>query len=96
VAPAVPPDRLRRILRRGQRYIDALEAAIESVRIEPLRESANRMIIAIHLTEGNVVEAVRHYRFFRDLLRAELGIEPSPQLTEMMSDAKLLVLANQQ
>ena len=89
-------DALARQFNAQGRYIDALEAAIESVRIEPLRESANRMIIAIHLTEGNVVEAVRHYRFFRDLLRAELGIEPSPQLTELMSDAKLLALANQQ
>lgn len=89
-------DALARQFNAQGRYIDALEAAIESVRIEPLRESANRMIIAIHLTEGNVVEAVRHYRFFRDLLRAELGIEPSPQLTEVMSDAKLLALANQQ
>lgn len=61
-------------------YLDALAVAIESLRIEPLRESANRMIIAIHLAEGNVVEAMRHYRFFRDLLSAELGIEPSPQL----------------
>jgi DNA-binding SARP family transcriptional activator len=67
------------------RYAEALEAAIESARIEPLRESANRMIIAIHLAEGNAAEALRHYRFFRGLLAAELRIEPSPQLTAMLS-----------
>ncbi len=82
-------DALARQLNAQGRYIDALEAAIEGARIEPLRESAHRMIIAIHLAEGNVVEAMRHYRFFRDLLGAELGIEPSPRLTEMMSVAKL-------
>ena len=65
-------------------YLDALAVAIESVRIEPLRESANRMIIAIHLAEGNVAEAIRHYHFFRDLVSAELGIEPSPQLTSLL------------
>jgi DNA-binding SARP family transcriptional activator len=66
------------------RYADALEAAMESARIEPLRESANRMIIAVHLAEGNTAEAQRHYEFFRKLLHAELGLGPSPQLTAML------------
>jgi DNA-binding SARP family transcriptional activator len=66
------------------RYPDALESALDSARIEPLRESPHRMIIAIHLAEGNAAEAVRHYRFFRDLLRAELGLAPSAQLTAML------------
>lgn len=81
-------DALARQLNAQGRYIDALEAAIESTRIEPLRESAHRMIIAIHLAEGNAAEAVRHYRFFRDMLGAELGIEPSPRLTAMISIAR--------
>lgn len=67
------------------RYMDALEAALESARIGPLRETANRMIIAIHLAGGNIAEALRHYEFFRYLLGAELGIEPSRQLTAMLS-----------
>ena len=75
------------------RYIDALKAAIESARIEPLRESANRVIIAIHLAENNVVEALRQYELFRSLLRAELGIEPSPQLTSMLPPDVLRHLA---
>jgi DNA-binding SARP family transcriptional activator len=66
------------------RYADALEAAMESARVEPLRESANRMIIAIHLAEANAVEALRHYRFYRDLLRTELGLEPSARLAAML------------
>jgi len=67
------------------RYMNALEAALESAQIGPLRESANRLIIAIHLAEDNVAEALRHYEFFRDLLGAELGIEPSGQMTAMLS-----------
>jgi DNA-binding SARP family transcriptional activator len=66
------------------RYAEALEAAIECARIEPLRETSNRLIIAIHLAEDNVAEALRHYEFFRDLLRAELGIEPSPRLAGLL------------
>ncbi|XUL93960.1 AfsR/SARP family transcriptional regulator [Streptomyces galilaeus] len=62
----------------------ALEAALESVRAEPLRESAHRAVVAVHLAEYNVLEAARHYRAFRALLRDELGIEPSPALTSML------------
>ena len=75
------------------RYADALEAAMESARIEPLRESANRMIIAIHLAEANAAEALRHYRFFRDLLWTELGLEPSARLTAMLPCQGTSVLA---
>jgi DNA-binding SARP family transcriptional activator len=75
------------------RYVDALEAAIESTRIEPLRESSNRVVIAIHLAESNAAEALRHYQFFRDLLRNELGLEPSARLTAMLPAAALQALA---
>ncbi|MFF0086754.1 BTAD domain-containing putative transcriptional regulator [Streptomyces canus] len=47
----------------------ALEAALANVRIEPLRESAHRAVVAAHLSEGNVIEAVRHYRAYRLLCR---------------------------
>jgi DNA-binding SARP family transcriptional activator len=71
------------------RYADALEAAMEGARMEPLRESTNRMIVAIHLAEDNAAEALRHYQFFRDLLRTELGLEPSARLTSMLPAAAL-------
>jgi DNA-binding SARP family transcriptional activator len=66
------------------RFAAALDTALEAIRIEPLRESAHRVVIGIHLAEGNAVEAVRHYRFVRDLLRDELGVEPSGQLIAML------------
>ncbi|MCQ4211721.1 AfsR/SARP family transcriptional regulator [Streptomyces longispororuber] len=71
-----------RLLREG-RHALALEAALESVRIEPLRESAHRAVVAVHLAEHNVVEATRHYRAFRDLLHSELGVEPSVRFVGM-------------
>ena len=39
----------------------ALEAALAALRIDVLRESAHRTVIAIHLAEGNVAEALRAY-----------------------------------
>lgn len=62
----------------------ALELAMEAVRCEPLRESAHRAVIGVHLAEGNLVEAIRTYVRFRDLLREQLGAEPSERLARLV------------
>ncbi|MER7735660.1 BTAD domain-containing putative transcriptional regulator [Streptomyces erythrochromogenes] len=62
----------------------ALEAALASIRIDPLREAPHRSVVSTHLAEGNLVEALRHYEAFRHLLRTELGTEPSGQFRRMM------------
>ncbi|MFD9161905.1 BTAD domain-containing putative transcriptional regulator [Streptomyces sp. NPDC059558] len=62
----------------------ALEAALASIRIDPLREDPHRSVVSTHLAEGNLVEALRHYEAFRHLLRAELGAEPSAQFRRMI------------
>lgn len=70
-----------------EQYAPALEAALESTRIDPLRESAHRAVVRVHLAENNLAEAVRHFKAFRGLLRAELGIEPSDQFRTMVRHA---------
>ncbi|MEV3970148.1 BTAD domain-containing putative transcriptional regulator [Streptomyces sp. NPDC050698] len=80
-------DALAETLVRRDRPALALEAAWASVRTEPLRESAHRAVVAAHLADGNLCEAVRHYRAFRRRLREELGVEPSPRFTRMLTDA---------
>ena len=62
----------------------AVEVGLEAVRQDPLRESAYRVLIAAHLGQANVAEAVRCYRAFRTLLHDNLGIEPSPAVLEMI------------
>jgi DNA-binding SARP family transcriptional activator len=62
----------------------ALEAALAAVRGEPLRESAHRVLIRVHLAEGNAGEALRQYELCRRLLRDRLGVEPSPQLAALV------------
>ncbi|MGW0630273.1 AfsR/SARP family transcriptional regulator [Streptomyces sp. NPDC002758] len=74
------------LVARGQHAL-ALEAALESVRMDPLRESAHRAVVAVHLAEHNLAEAVRHYQAFRGLLRTELGVEPSRQFFSMLRGA---------
>ncbi|MFH8486749.1 AfsR/SARP family transcriptional regulator [Streptomyces longisporoflavus] len=75
-----------RLVVQGQ-YAPALEAALESTRIDPLRESAHRAVVTVHLAENNLAEAVRHFKAFRGLLRTELGIEPSEQFRVMVRHA---------
>ncbi|GGS25753.1 hypothetical protein GCM10010252_75960 [Streptomyces aureoverticillatus] len=75
-----------RLVARGQ-YAPALEAALESTRADPLRESAHRAVVSVHLAEHNLTEAVRQYETFRELLRRELGVEPSGQFARMLRHA---------
>ncbi len=62
----------------------ALEAALAVVGYEPLRESAHRLLIRVHLAEGNGGEALRQYDLCRRLLRERLGLRPSRQLDELV------------
>lgn len=64
-------------LRAAGRYGEAIDAAMDAVAVEPLRESAWRVLVEAHVAEGNHVEARRTYASYRDLVRRELGVEPS-------------------
>jgi DNA-binding SARP family transcriptional activator len=70
------------------RFGEALEAAYGAVRGEPLRESAHRAVIRVHLAEGNVVEAVRHFDAFAQQLDRELSAAPTAQLRTMISGVR--------
>ncbi|MFJ3800629.1 BTAD domain-containing putative transcriptional regulator [Streptomyces sp. NPDC090088] len=70
----------------GGEYAAALDAALAAVRGDPLRESARRAVILVHLAEGNLVEAHREYQRFRTLLVDELGVEPSGRLTTLVTE----------
>lgn len=66
------------------RFGEALLAGLGAVAIEPLRESAHRQVIAVHLQEANHVEALRQYRSYERLLHEELSLEPSAALRAML------------
>jgi DNA-binding SARP family transcriptional activator len=76
-------DRCARACARG-RFTDALRAGLEAVAQEPLRESAHRRVIEVHLAEGNSAEALTQYESFRTLLRTELGLPPSPAIRALV------------
>ena len=62
------------------RYPEAIDVMLTVIAEEPLRESAQTVLIEAHLCEGNVVEARRQFDAFAEMLWIELGVQPSPEL----------------
>jgi DNA-binding SARP family transcriptional activator len=73
----------RRLSAKG-RFGQAVQAGVAAVSGEPLRESARHALIEAHLAERNVAAALREYAAFRQLLRDELGLEPSEDLRALV------------
>ena len=67
------------------RHEEAVDAALRAVLEEPLRESGQRALLAAYLAQGNLAEARRAYVRFARLLRSELGVEPSRQVTALLA-----------
>lgn len=65
-------------------YARAIEVGMASIAAEPLRESAHRAVIGVHLAEGNRSEALRQYAVYVSLLRESLALEPSDQLKDLV------------
>jgi DNA-binding SARP family transcriptional activator len=77
-------DALCEQLMREGRTGEALEAGLAALAGEPLRESAHRALVRVHLAEGNIAEAIRQYRLCRSLLREQLGLGPSEQMEALL------------
>jgi len=82
-------ERLAEKLSAAGRFGEAVQAASAAVLAEPLRESANRVLIRVHLAEGNVCEALRQYDMFRRLLADELDVAPTRLIEELVEPYRL-------
>jgi DNA-binding SARP family transcriptional activator len=67
-----------------ERYVDALQTALSVTALEPARETAHRIIIEVHLAEGNTASALMHYQHYRGLLQRELSVLPSARLNQLV------------
>jgi DNA-binding SARP family transcriptional activator len=74
-------------------FPQAVEIGISAVIGEPLRESAQSVLIRAYLAEGNRGEAISQYCSYRQLLMRELQLEPSPELQELMQPLSASVAA---
>lgn len=65
--------------------VRAIQLLYEILRVDPLRESAMRTLIELHLGEGNQAQAVREFLSFRERLHTELQLPPSQAMTGLMA-----------
>jgi DNA-binding SARP family transcriptional activator len=66
------------------RFGPAIHAGLIAVDSEPLRESAQRVLIAAHLAEGNRFEAVRQFHSYESVLMDDMGVRPSDDFVRMI------------
>ena len=81
-----------RLLASGD-YARAVQVGLAATAAEPLRESAHRLLIQVHLAEGNRAEAVRQFEIYRNLITVELGIEPSTSIKHLLTRGGLATSA---
>jgi len=55
----------------------AIEAGLAAVALDPLRESAHRVVINAHLAGRNASEAIVQYQLYRHFTQTQLGLLPS-------------------
>ena len=75
------------------RHEEAIQAALAAVHLEPLRETAHAALIRAHLAEGNRSEALRQFYRCRDVLVAELAVEPSESMRKLIYSSVVLSTA---
>lgn len=80
-------DQLGELLLRARHYSEAVQAGLMAVAAEPLRESAQRLLVRTHLCEGNLAEAMRQYDSYADMLASELGVRPSKAMESLVVEA---------
>jgi DNA-binding SARP family transcriptional activator len=67
-----------------EQYLPALQAALAAIAVDPIRETAHRIVIEVHLAEGNVASALKRYQGYRAFLQRELRVEPSSQMAQLV------------
>ncbi len=66
----------------------ALGHALRLLELDPLREDIHRLAMTLHQQQGHWNEALRHYQDCRDILRAELDIEPEAKTQALYDTIK--------
>jgi DNA-binding SARP family transcriptional activator len=75
---------MSRVMVATGRYGEAVDTAMTAISVDPLRESAQRVLLEAHLAERNLSEARRDFLNYRSLVRRELGVEPSAELADLV------------
>lgn len=73
------------------RYSYAVQAAQAAVSLEPLRETAQMVLVGVHAAERNLSEAHRQLQLYRKLLWEELGIDSMVELSDCQEALRTMV-----
>ncbi|WP_181794986.1 bacterial transcriptional activator domain-containing protein [Streptomyces sp. WELS2] len=73
-------------LQETHRFVPALQVALAAVGIDPVRETARRIVMEVHIAEGNVASAYKCYRDYKEMLERELSISPSQRMRELVEE----------
>ena len=68
------------------RWTKARDSARRICEIEPLREDAQRLLMAAHVECGSRAVALDQYRVLKELLRTELNVAPMPETRRLAAD----------
>jgi DNA-binding SARP family transcriptional activator len=77
-------ERLSVRLATAGKFGEAVQAASAAVIAEPLRESAQRALIRVHIAQGNQLEALKQYDAYRTMLADELSVAPTKSMEQLM------------
>lgn len=78
-------DRIGELLIQGGNCCDALQVGLALTQAEPLRESAHRLLIRVHLVQGNVAEAIRQYQYYEKVVSDQLNSRPTAVIRAVMA-----------
>jgi DNA-binding SARP family transcriptional activator len=67
------------------RFGEASDCALRATTLDPLRESAVRLLIEVLIREGNVADALSRYARFSQRLRREINAEPGLALRSLVA-----------
>ena len=67
------------------RFGEASDCAMRAATLDPLRESAVKLLIEVLIREGNVAEALGRYNKFSQRLRLEINAEPGFALRALVA-----------
>lgn len=70
------------------RPLDAVDTALAAIAADPLRESAQHILVRAHLAAGNRAAALSHFERFRAMLARDLGVTPSGGLVDLVAGTK--------
>jgi SARP family transcriptional regulator, regulator of embCAB operon len=63
----------------GRKRREALAFALLAVELDPMNETAHRLLMRAHAALGEIAAALRDFEDYRSHLAEELGVDPSPE-----------------